>query len=77
MPGINISTLTYVPDRPVFTLIDHPRAQDCWSNITGRDTSNRIQPDLNKFPNGIASVASKVHSLGLLFGVYGFVFFLV
>ncbi|KAG8807266.1 hypothetical protein FRC17_004548, partial [Serendipita sp. 399] len=44
---------------------------DCWSNITGRDTSNRIKPDLNKFPNGIASVASKVHAKGLLFGIYG------
>ncbi|KAG8828620.1 hypothetical protein FRB91_006523 [Serendipita sp. 411] len=45
---------------------------DCWSNITGRDTStNKIRPDLNKFPNGIASVASTIHSLGLLLGIYG------
>ncbi|CUA75933.1 hypothetical protein RSOLAG22IIIB_01936 [Rhizoctonia solani] len=45
---------------------------DCWSNITGRDTgTNRIKPDLNKFPNGIKSVADYVHSLGLLIGIYG------
>ncbi|KAH7341969.1 glycoside hydrolase superfamily [Rhizoctonia solani] len=44
---------------------------DCWSNITGRDTgTNRIKPDLNKFPNGIKSVADYVHSLGLLVGIY-------
>ncbi|KAB5594876.1 hypothetical protein CTheo_1691 [Ceratobasidium theobromae] len=44
---------------------------DCWSNITGRDTgTNRIKPDLNKFPSGIKSVADYVHSLGLLFGIY-------
>ncbi|KAG8749597.1 hypothetical protein FRC14_001229 [Serendipita sp. 396] len=45
---------------------------DCWSNIAGRDSSTqRIRPDLSKFPNGISSVASKVHSLGLLLGIYG------
>ncbi|PVF97110.1 glycoside hydrolase [Serendipita vermifera] len=43
---------------------------DCWSNITGRDSSNRIKPDYTKFPNGISGLASKVHSLGLLFGIY-------
>ncbi|CCA74935.1 related to alpha-galactosidase precursor [Serendipita indica DSM 11827] len=44
---------------------------DCWSNINGRDSSTQqIRPDFNKFPNGIASVASKVHSQGLLLGIY-------
>ncbi|CAG7851681.1 Probable alpha-galactosidase B; AltName: Full=Melibiase B; Flags: Precursor [Serendipita indica DSM 11827] len=44
---------------------------DCWSNINGRDPSTQqILPDLNKFPNGMASVASKIHSLGLLLGIY-------
>jgi len=43
---------------------------DTWSNITGRDASGRIQPNLSKFPNGIASVASHIHSLGLSFGIY-------
>ncbi|CAE7204426.1 unnamed protein product [Rhizoctonia solani] len=45
---------------------------DCWSNITGRDTgTKRIKPDLNKFPNGIKGVADYIHSLGLLIGIYG------
>lgn len=44
---------------------------DCWSNFTGRDTSGRIQPDLNKFPKGMSWLASQVHGLGLLFGIYG------
>ncbi|KAF8666681.1 Alpha galactosidase A [Rhizoctonia solani] len=44
---------------------------DCWSNITGRDVgTSRIKPDLNKFPNGIKSVADYIHSLGLLVGIY-------
>ncbi|KIO26668.1 glycoside hydrolase family 27 protein [Tulasnella calospora MUT 4182] len=44
---------------------------DTWSNITGRDaTTQRMKPDLNKFPNGIKYVADAVHALGLKFGIY-------
>ncbi|KAG9043081.1 hypothetical protein FS837_010051 [Tulasnella sp. UAMH 9824] len=44
---------------------------DTWSNITGRDTTTqRMKPDLNKFPNGIKYVADAVHALGLKFGIY-------
>lgn len=46
---------------------------DTWSNITGRDpTTQRIKPDSNKFPSGIAALATKIHALGLKFGVYGY-----
>lgn len=49
-----------------------PITDDTWSNITGRDpTTQRIKPDSNKFPSGIASLASSIHALGLKFGVYG------
>ncbi|KAG9002477.1 hypothetical protein FRB94_003837 [Tulasnella sp. JGI-2019a] len=45
---------------------------DTWSNITGRDpTTQRIKPDSNKFPNGIASIVTQIHNLGLKFGIYG------
>jgi alpha-galactosidase len=43
--------------------------QDCWSN-KNRDSQGRLQADSGKFPNGIASVASKVHALGLKIGIY-------
>lgn len=33
-------------------------------------TTNRMVPDPNKFPNGISSVASQVHALGLKLGIY-------
>eukprot|EP01125_Pyxidicula_operculata_P021447 TRINITY_DN8256_c0_g1_i1.p1 TRINITY_DN8256_c0_g1~~TRINITY_DN8256_c0_g1_i1.p1 ORF type:complete len:406 (-),score=65.20 TRINITY_DN8256_c0_g1_i1:56-1246(-) len=41
---------------------------DCWAS--GRDSSGRIYPDPNSFPNGIKSVADYVHSKGLKFGIY-------
>lgn len=44
---------------------------DCWSVKSGRDnTTNRIQPDLSKFPDGIDGLASKIHALGLKAGIY-------
>ncbi|KAL9711461.1 hypothetical protein Ac2012v2_004532 [Leucoagaricus gongylophorus] len=43
---------------------------DCWSVISGRDSSGRIVPDPTKFPNGISGVASQVHALGLKIGIY-------
>jgi alpha-galactosidase len=37
----------------------------------GRNTTtNQIVPDPTKFPNGISSVATQVHALGLKFGIY-------
>ena len=44
---------------------------DCWSIKSGRDnTTNRIRPDLSKFPDGIDGWVSKVHALGLKAGIY-------
>jgi len=43
---------------------------DCWSVMSGRDASGRIQPDPTKFPDGISGTASKVHALGLKLGIY-------
>ncbi|KIJ52374.1 glycoside hydrolase family 27 protein [Sphaerobolus stellatus SS14] len=44
---------------------------DTWSNISGRDpATQRIKPDSNKFPNGIASLATQIHNLGLKIGIY-------
>ncbi|TDL18479.1 glycoside hydrolase [Rickenella mellea] len=42
---------------------------DCWA-LKARGSDGRIVPDPAKFPNGIASVASKVHALGLKMGIY-------
>jgi alpha-galactosidase len=35
-----------------------------------RDSQGNLQPDPNKFPNGIAAVADYVHGLGLKIGIY-------
>nr|Q5AVQ6.2 RecName: Full=Probable alpha-galactosidase B; AltName: Full=Melibiase B; Flags: Precursor [Aspergillus nidulans FGSC A4]ABF50888.1 putative alpha-galactosidase [Aspergillus nidulans] len=44
---------------------------DCWSIKTHRDpTTNRMIPDADRFPDGIASVASQIHELGLKVGIY-------
>lgn len=36
-------------------------------------TTGRIVPDPTKFPNGLASVATQIHNLGLKMGIYRFV----
>ncbi|KAJ5437849.1 Alpha-galactosidase [Penicillium daleae] len=41
---------------------------DCWS--AGRNSSGYLVPDSQKFPNGIADVADKIHSMGLKIGIY-------
>ncbi|KAI0690524.1 glycoside hydrolase superfamily [Cytidiella melzeri] len=43
---------------------------DCWPLMARNTTTNRIVPDPTKFPNGISGVATKVHALGLKFGIY-------
>lgn len=41
---------------------------DCWSN--GRFDNGSLKPDFAKFPNGMAAIADKMHSLGLGYGMY-------
>lgn len=41
---------------------------DCWSN--GRNASGYLVPDADKFPNGIADLADKIHAMGLKIGIY-------
>ncbi|PLB35187.1 glycoside hydrolase family 27 protein [Aspergillus candidus] len=44
---------------------------DCYSVKTGRDSkTKRIQPDLDKFPDGISGVAKEIHEKGLKVGIY-------
>ncbi|KAL1502109.1 hypothetical protein ABEB36_007302 [Hypothenemus hampei] len=43
---------------------------DCWSEKS-RDSKNRLQADLERFPNGIKELADYIHSLGLKLGIYG------
>jgi alpha-galactosidase len=42
---------------------------DCWMSKQ-RTATGALQPDAKKFPDGIAGVASYVHSLGLKLGIY-------
>ena len=54
---------------------------DCWCNTTAvstpaagyyggcRDASGMLQPDRSRFPSGMASIAAKVHGMGLKFGM--------
>src|SRR5262245_12484221 len=41
---------------------------DCWQ--VGRDASGNIQPDRQRFSNGMRALADYVHSRGLKFGLY-------
>ncbi|KAF2462248.1 alpha-galactosidase precursor [Lineolata rhizophorae] len=41
---------------------------DCWS--AGRDDNDTLVADSEKFPNGMAHVADRMHDLGLGFGMY-------
>ncbi|KAG2188449.1 hypothetical protein INT44_001202 [Umbelopsis vinacea] len=43
---------------------------DCWSLHQRDNSTQRIVPDPEKFPNGIKGVADKVHALGLKLGIY-------
>ena len=42
---------------------------DCWQAET-RDETGRLRPDPVRFPRGIKWLASRVHDLGLKFGIY-------
>ena len=41
---------------------------DCWS--AGRTANGTLQPNMTRFPNGMGHVADKLHSMGLMFGMY-------
>jgi len=41
---------------------------DCWQ--VSRDADGNIQPDPQRFPNGMKALADYIHSLGLKFGIY-------
>ncbi|KAA8895615.1 putative alpha-galactosidase B [Sphaerosporella brunnea] len=44
---------------------------DCWSVKSGRDpVTNRILPDLTKFPAGISGTAKTLHGMGFKVGLY-------
>ncbi|OJJ32785.1 hypothetical protein ASPWEDRAFT_42819 [Aspergillus wentii DTO 134E9] len=50
---------------------EYVNIDDCWSIKNGRNTTtNRIIPDPEKFPDGIAGVVSEIHDLGLKVGIY-------
>ncbi|KAH8111511.1 alpha-galactosidase/alpha-n-acetylgalactosaminidase [Phellopilus nigrolimitatus] len=41
---------------------------DCWS--AGRNSTGHLQADTTKFPDGMASIADKIHDMQLKFGIY-------
>lgn len=41
---------------------------DCWHGA--RDAAGNIQPDVKRFPSGIAALAAYIHAKGLKFGIY-------
>ena len=43
---------------------------DCWS-LKQRNKHGRLQPDPEKFPNGMKAVADALHEMGFKFGMYG------
>ncbi|KIM69771.1 glycoside hydrolase family 27 protein [Scleroderma citrinum Foug A] len=44
---------------------------DCWAQLNRDNSTLRIVPDPQKFPDGISGVADQVHTLGLKLGIYG------
>ncbi|KAH7389718.1 glycoside hydrolase superfamily [Phaeosphaeria sp. MPI-PUGE-AT-0046c] len=51
---------------------EYVNIDDCWSNkATQRDnTTGKILPDYEKFPQGIKHTADQIHKLGLKLGIY-------
>jgi len=43
--------------------------KDCWM-ASKRSKDGDLEPDYRRFPSGIKSLADKVHSMGLKFGIY-------
>ena len=48
---------------------EYVNLDDCWASAQ-RDQHNQTVADPAKFPSGLASLSSFVHSLGLKFGMY-------
>ena len=44
---------------------------DCWSLKERDNSTQRLIPDPERFPDGIKGTADKVHALGLKLGIYG------
>lgn len=42
---------------------------DCWM-AESRDQDGRLQPNADRFPDGIRPLADYIHNLGLKFGIY-------
>ncbi|PVH99353.1 glycoside hydrolase family 27 protein [Periconia macrospinosa] len=49
---------------------DYVVLDDCWQDANGRDKNGKLQPELNKFPNGLKSISDHLHSKGLKYGMY-------
>ncbi|CAD7936877.1 unnamed protein product [Amoebophrya sp. A25] len=43
---------------------------DCWQAPKRDPDTSQLVPDPRRFPNGMRYLADKIHSLGLLFGIY-------
>jgi alpha-galactosidase len=48
---------------------DTVTTDDCWMSQT-RDSAGNLAPDPVKFPDGMAYVGSRLHAMGLKFGIY-------
>eukprot|EP01083_Nonionella_stella_P217300 780266_1 len=48
---------------------DHVNMDDCW-DACERDKNGNIQPDPDRFPDGIKALADNLHNLGFKFGLY-------
>jgi alpha-galactosidase len=43
---------------------------DCWQDPKGRDKNGKLQPALDKFPNGLNSISDHLHGQDFKFGMY-------
>jgi alpha-galactosidase len=56
--------------RPHLQRLTNGIVDDNWQ-AWGRDGNGRLQPDRNRFPDGIDGLARKIHDMGFKFGIYG------
>ncbi|KIP11591.1 glycoside hydrolase family 27 protein [Phlebiopsis gigantea 11061_1 CR5-6] len=49
---------------------EYVNIDDCWATMQRNATTQRIVPDPTKFPDGLDTVASQIHALGLKIGIY-------
>lgn len=49
---------------------DQVSIDDCWEDVSGRDSNGMLVPDSSRFPSGMKALGDYMHSKGVRFGTY-------